>query len=257
MPLSPVMPEACPGTMKTSLTTPSALRPADRRHIHSVRKYRIKTEYVQRFYTTFLPPPLTFVQSALRLVTNGITIPTDPPIGSFRCSHLSCLSGDGRTAFPVTESVPITVIPMVFPQPKPLSAMRRMRDTRLAATHKLQPDTILSKRLFICLPHTCHSSAPPPPPCFPHPLHVSPHISGMKASRQAWRRHRTRSWQGVPFPTYTRQPLLRRIGGNGIRSVDRYEKEGNVSRHRPLEISNIWKKKLSINLFRYQTYILM
>ncbi len=45
--------------------------------------------------------------------------------------------------------------------------------------------------------------------------------------------------------TYTHPPRHRNNGGYGLRCADWYEKEGNVSRHRPLGISNIWKKKIN------------
>ena len=67
----------------------------------------------------------------------------------------------------------------------------------------------------------------------------------MKASPQAWRRHGTRHEQGDTLMTHTHPPRHRNNGGYGLRCADWYEKEGNVSRHRPLGISNIWKKKIN------------
>ena len=73
----------------------------------------------------------------------------------------------------------------------------------------------------------------------------------MKASPQAWRLHGTRYEQCDTLMTHTHPPRHRGNGGYGLRCADWYEKEGNVSRHRPLGISNIWKKKLTITMFKY------
>ena len=104
---------------------------------------------------------------------------------------------------------------------------------------------------FTLPPHLRSSSAQPPSSCFLHLQYVSPHIAYMKSSPHAWRRHGTRYEQCDTFMTYTHPPHHRNNGGYGLRCADWYEKEGNVSRHRPLGISNIWKKKLTITMFKY------
>lgn len=125
------------------------------------------------------------------------------------------------------------------------------QNSLLPAMRNLRSDVTPSKRFFTLPPHLRSSSAQPPSSCFLHLQHLSPHIAYMKASPQAWRRHGTRHEQCDTFMTHTHPPHHRNNGGYGLRCADWYEKEGNVSRHRPLGISNIWKKKLTITMFKY------